>query len=112
MVLGGDFENSLARGGEMWHNNELERAKRSFWAIGAAGAQVPYKHKAGGSNPSSPTMNSQTRLQRLVFFFLSPANSLKCFYIFTIDKRFGLRKRTNSVFTAPQVTTIISEGEN
>ena len=55
MVLGGDFENSLARGGEMWHNNELERAKRSFWAIGAAGAQVPYKHKVGGSNPSSTT---------------------------------------------------------
>ena len=44
----------------MWHNNELERAKRSFWAIGAAGAQVPYKHKAGGSNPSSPTTNSET----------------------------------------------------
>ena len=26
-------------------------------AIGAAGAQVPYKDKVGGSNPSSPTMN-------------------------------------------------------
>lgn len=26
-------------------------------AIGAAGAQVPYKHKVGGSNPSSPTTN-------------------------------------------------------
>lgn len=43
----------------MWHNDELERAKRSFRAIGAAGAQVPYKHKAGGSNPSSPTTNSK-----------------------------------------------------
>ena len=27
------------------------------WAIGAAGAQVPYKHKVGGSNPSSPTID-------------------------------------------------------
>ena len=44
----------------MWHNKKLERAKRSFRAIGAAGAQVPYKHKAGGSNPSSPTTNSET----------------------------------------------------
>lgn len=27
------------------------------WSSGAAGAQVPYKHKVGGSNPSSTTMN-------------------------------------------------------
>ena len=25
------------------------------WSSGAAGAQVPYKHKVGGSNPSSTT---------------------------------------------------------
>ena len=53
----------------MWHNNELERAKRSFWAIGAAGAQVPYKHKAGGSNPSSPTTNSETSSDGGLFHF-------------------------------------------
>lgn len=28
-------------------------------AIGAAGAQVPYKHKVGGSNPSSPTIENK-----------------------------------------------------
>ncbi len=53
----------------MWHNNELERAKRSFRAIGAAGAQVPYKHKAGGSNPSSPTTNSKTSSNGGLFHF-------------------------------------------
>ncbi len=53
----------------MWHNNELERAKRSFRAIGAAGAQVPYKHKAGGSNPSSPTTNSETSSNGGLFYF-------------------------------------------
>ncbi len=29
------------------------------WSSGAAGAQVPYKHKVGGSNPSSTTINNQ-----------------------------------------------------
>ena len=53
----------------MWHNNELERAKRSFRAIGAAGAQVPYKHKAGGSNPSSPTINFKTSSDGGLFRF-------------------------------------------
>ena len=33
---------------------------RHTWAIGAAGAQLPYKQWVGGSNPSSPTMNSKT----------------------------------------------------
>lgn len=28
----------------------------STWSSGAAGAQVPYKHKVGGSNPSSTTI--------------------------------------------------------
>lgn len=31
-------------------------SRETFWSIGAAGAQVPYKHKVGGSNPSSTTM--------------------------------------------------------
>ena len=53
----------------MWHNYKLERAKRSFRAIGAAGAQVPYKHKAGGSNPSSPTINSKTSSDGGLFRF-------------------------------------------
>ena len=53
----------------MWHNDELERAKRLFRAIGAAGAQVPYKHKAGGSNPSSPTTNSETSSNGGLFRF-------------------------------------------
>ncbi len=35
----------------------VRRKVTKTWAIGAAGAQVPYKDKAGGSNPSSPTMN-------------------------------------------------------
>lgn len=42
-------------------------------AIGAAGAQVPYKDKVGGSNPSSPT--SETAGHRVVLpvaFFLFP----------------------------------------
>lgn len=37
-------------------------------AIGAAGAQLPYKQKVTGSNPVSPTMKLRTRL-RLVFLF-------------------------------------------
>ena len=37
-------------------------------AIGAAGAQLPYKQKVTGSNPVSPTMKFKTRL-RLVFLF-------------------------------------------
>ena len=36
---------------------------RTQWAIGAAGAQVPYKDKVGGSNPSSPTINYKTPLE-------------------------------------------------
>lgn len=39
-------------------------------AIGAAGAQVPYKHKVGGSNPSSPTIEKQ-RLPMAAFSFPS-----------------------------------------
>lgn len=38
------------------------------WAIGAAGAQVPYKHKVGGSNPSSPTRIFRPGACRLAFF--------------------------------------------
>jgi hypothetical protein len=50
---------------------EWEPAERRnvFRAIGAAGAQVPYKDKAGGSNPSSPTMNFKG--QTIVWPFLS-----------------------------------------
>ena len=41
----------------------------SPWAIGAAGAQVPYKHKGTGSNPVSPTMNVKARhLPGFLFF--------------------------------------------
>ena len=61
----------------MWHNNELERAKRSFRAIGAAGAQVPYKHKAGGSNPSSPTINSKTSSDGGLFRFQGAARGFE-----------------------------------
>ena len=31
----------------------------ALWSSGAAGAQVPYKHKVGGSNPSSTTMKTK-----------------------------------------------------
>ena len=36
---------------------------RTQRAIGAAGAQVPYKDKVGGSNPSSPTINFKNPLE-------------------------------------------------
>ncbi len=39
-----------------------------FRAIGAAGAQVPYKHKVRGSNPLSPTMNPRLSAMRVFSF--------------------------------------------
>lgn len=35
------------------------RSSVCIWSAGAAGAQVPYKHKVGGSNPSPTTINSK-----------------------------------------------------
>ena len=38
--------------GKIDSDNGFEICKNTnLWAIGAAGAQVPYKHKVGGSNP-------------------------------------------------------------
>ena len=53
---------SLSKFSSCWTND------RNIWAIGAAGAQLPYKQKVTGSNPVSPTMKLRTRL-RLVFLF-------------------------------------------
>ena len=35
-------------------------------------AQVPYKHKIGGSNPSPPTMRLQARRDERLAFFVAP----------------------------------------
>ena len=85
----------------MWHNNELERAKRSFRAIGAAGAQVPYKHKAGGSNPSSPTINSKTSSDGGLFvpgevsLDLNPARAKRPSGPFVVEQAEGRRRPAN-----------------
>jgi hypothetical protein len=42
-------------------------------AIGAAEAQVPYKHKVSGSNPLSPTRNTRD-LKIQVSFLLQAGN--------------------------------------
>ena len=42
--------------------------RTSKWAIGAAGAQVLYTHKVGGSNPSSPTISVINSLIRVTLF--------------------------------------------
>lgn len=52
---------------QMTNKGECERITAP-WAIGAAGAQVPYKHKVGGSNPSSPTRIFRPGVCRLAFF--------------------------------------------
>ena len=39
-----------------------------LWSSGAAGAQVPYKHKVGGSNPSSTTIEFKSPINRWGFF--------------------------------------------
>ena len=40
------------------------------WSSGAAGAQVPYKHKVGGSNPSATTIEKrESPISNGVFLF-------------------------------------------
>ena len=98
----------------MWHNNELERAKRSFWAIGAAGAQVPYKHKAGGSNPSSPTTNSETSSDGGLFHFWGAvrgfeprSKALLCSKDNPRNKAFASRSRLDDAPPLLQVDALI-----
>ena len=98
----------------MWHNNVLERAKRSFRAIGAAGAQVPYKHKAGGSNPSSPTTNSKTSSDGGLFRFrgrfpgFEPRSKVSlCSKGGTGNEAFASRSRLDNVSSLLRVNALI-----
>ena len=47
---------AFAPGGNLWHNTHSRgTSAQPIRSRGAAGAQVPYKHKVGGSNPSATT---------------------------------------------------------
>ena len=52
------------------------RRKATRWSSGAAGAQVPYKHKVGGSNPSSTTIEMQDAAQEHGVFFFNMSRTL------------------------------------
>lgn len=50
----------VARIMDLWENDGLSQSGKHR-SVGAAGAQVPYKHKVGGSNPSPTTTRDQAR---------------------------------------------------
>lgn len=50
----------VARTMDLWENGGLSQSGKHR-SVGAAGAQVPYKHKVGGSNPSPTTTKDQAR---------------------------------------------------